>query len=123
MSRFAINLSRMKWRRKTLRVNQTESESLLWKRIKNKQLGYWFKRQVSFDHYVVDFYCPQIKLVIEIDGKSHIGKDKYDKHRENYLEGFGVKIMKFSDQEVLENIDEVIKKIRLLLFQNSPPLD
>lgn len=115
MARFAINLSRMKWRRGTLRSNPTESEQLLWKRLKNKQLGFWFKRQVSFDNYVVDFYCPQSRLIIEIDGSSHISKQEYDKYRESYLSAFATKIIKFKNDDVLTNLEGVIETIKSFL--------
>jgi len=70
---------RLKQIARTLRNNMTLSEILLWQQIKGKKvLGYDFHRQKPIDEYVVDFYCPELKLVIEIDGDSHDGKEKED---------------------------------------------
>ena len=74
-----------------LRKNSTLSEVLLWEQLKNKQLiGYDFHRQKPIDEFIVDFYCPKLKLVIEIDGESHDGKIQEDKTREEKLKSLGL---------------------------------
>ena len=68
------NIKKLLYRRKDLRNNSTSEEILLWLRLKNSQLGFKFRRQHSIGGYIVDFYCPSKKLVIEIDGKEHSKK-------------------------------------------------
>jgi very-short-patch-repair endonuclease len=97
-----------------LRKNMTDAERLLWLKIRGKQLrGYQFYRQKPIGNYILDFYCPKVKLVIEIDGGQHYsseGKQK-DEIRDNYMEQMGLKALRFSDIEVFKNLDEVIEVI------------
>ncbi|MFA5070711.1 MAG: endonuclease domain-containing protein [Patescibacteria group bacterium] len=86
------NYPSMNINRRTLRHNMTEAEVFLWVRLKNRQvLGYKFRRQYSVGYFVIDFYCPKLKLAIEVDGLSHFTKDtiEYDKRREEYIKSFG----------------------------------
>jgi len=73
-------------------------------------MGYKFRRQYSIGSYVVDFYCPQFKLVIEIDGGTHISKQAavYDKQRQKYLESLGLIVKRYSSQLIANNLDEVL---------------
>ena len=103
-----------------LRNNSTLSEVLLWREIKNKKLlGYDFHRQKPIDNYIVDFYCPKLKLVIEIDGVSHDEKIEYDKRRISRLNEFGVRILKFWDFEVKKNLNGVIDAIEEWIMNNG----
>jgi very-short-patch-repair endonuclease len=96
-----------------LRNNMTLSEILLWKKLKGKQLlGYDFHRQKPVGEYVVDFYCPCLKLVIEIDGDSHDGKEEADSIRQGNLESQGLTIMRFADTDVKRNIHGVVEALR-----------
>jgi very-short-patch-repair endonuclease len=99
---------------KSLRVNMTESEKLLWKKIRGKQLkGYQFYRQKTISNYIVDFYCPKAKLVIELDGGQHYsseGKAK-DRERDGYMKGIGLRVLRFSDKEVFKNTQGVLERI------------
>ncbi|HNW71922.1 MAG TPA: endonuclease domain-containing protein [Candidatus Paceibacterota bacterium] len=81
------NKSRLCSRRRELRRKQTKQEGLLWKSIRNRNLGVKFRRQYSIGGYILDFYCPEIKLVIEIDGSGHNAREEilYDKQRTEYL--------------------------------------
>ena len=110
---FIYNKSTLKPRRQQLRNKPTAAEKILWKHLKNKQLGFWFKRQVSITAYVVDFYCPQKKLAIELDGSPHktTSQQKYDKYRSDYLRSFNIKVIRFWDNEVLENLEGVYQKV------------
>jgi very-short-patch-repair endonuclease len=86
--------------RKYLRNHPTFTEHLLWKHLKSKQLcGYKFRRQYSVDKYILDFYCPKLKLAIEVDGITHENakKREYDYKRQLYIESFGIKLIRFSD--------------------------
>src|SRR3989338_11663111 len=90
-------------KRKILRNNLPLPEVLLWQQLKNRQLeGYKFRRQYSINRYVIDFYCPNLKVAIEIDGDSHYKEDaqEYDIIRENFIKEYGVKFLRFSNEDV-----------------------
>ncbi|MDX2305275.1 MAG: DUF559 domain-containing protein [Microscillaceae bacterium] len=92
-----------------LRNNSTLSEVLLWKHLNKGQMkGYDFHRQKPIDNYIVDFFCYALKLVIEIDGSSHIGKEEYDAERQAKLEDLGLHFLRFDDLEVKTDIDHVL---------------
>ncbi len=90
-----------------LRKNSTLSEVLLWQQIKNKALGVQFHRQVPMLDYIVDFYCHELMLAIEIDGDSHLYKYEYDKKRQGELEKEGVIFLRFSDIDIKRNMFSV----------------
>jgi len=98
-----------------LRENMTETETILWKDLKSKQLlGYKFRRQHPISHFIVDFYCHKLKLVIEIDGEYHNQKEqlKLDQERTKLLEFQGLKVIRFSNVEVSSNLSKVIDEIK-----------
>ena len=111
------NLISLKSKRKGLRSNLTPAEARLWKYINGNQLGKKFRRQHSIGYYIVDFYCPQSKLVIELDGSPHDTEQGYekDKERSNYLEGAGAKVIRFQNQEVIKNLEGVLEEIKKYL--------
>ncbi len=90
-----------------LRKNSTLSEVLLWQQIKNKALGVQFHRQVPMLDYIVDFYCHELMLAIEIDGDSHLYKYEYDNKRQGELEKEGVIFLRFSDIDIKRNMFSV----------------
>ena len=98
-----------------LRKNMTDAEKILWERLRKKQLGLRFKTQHPIERFIADFYCHKAKLVIELDGKIHDFQKEYDSGREAELEKYGLKIIRFTNDEVLNNIDWVIEKIKLNL--------
>ena len=79
--------------------------------LKNSQLGYKFRRQHSIGGYIADFYCPSKKLVIEIDGPQHLKNKEYDEIRTEYFEGLGIKVIRFTNEEVATETKKVTKKI------------
>jgi very-short-patch-repair endonuclease len=98
---------------RTLRNNMTLSEILLWQEIKGKKLnGYDFHRQKPIDDYVVDFYCPKLRLVIEIDGDSHDGKENADFIRQKKLESMGLTVLRLWDSDVKDNVDGVVQQLK-----------
>jgi len=107
------NILKLKDRRIGLRSNQTSEEIVLWSRLRRKQLGFRFRRQHSIGGYIADFYCPAKDLVIEIDGSQHFGKDarEYDNIRSFYFEGVNLKVLRFTNREIHNNIDSVVSKI------------
>jgi len=102
----------LKEKARELRNTSTKTEILLWKFLKGKQLcGYDFHRQKPIDEYIVDFFCPDLMLAIEIDGVSHIGKEIYDTEKQGKLEKLGVRFLRFKDKDVFYNCDFVMKEI------------
>lgn len=106
-----------RYKRKLLRRNVPEAEQALWFYIRQEKLGWRFRRQYSVGPFVVDFYCPQAKLAIELDGSSHRSPDsrEYDAEREKFLEAANVHVLRFKNQQIIESVDEVLKQIRQIL--------
>ena len=102
-----------------LRNNSTLSEVLLWQKIKNKALGVQFHRQVPLKEYIVDFYCHELMLAIEIDGDSHLYKYNYDKKRQGELENLGITFLRFSDFEVKQNMFSVALTLEQVVLEMS----
>ncbi|MDD5216037.1 MAG: DUF559 domain-containing protein [Methylococcales bacterium] len=97
-----------------LRKNQTDAEGLLWSRIRRKQiLGVQFKRQKPIANYIVDFYGVEAKLVIELDGSQHFESDAlaYDFERTKVLESLGVKVIRFDNLQVFNELESVLAAI------------
>ncbi len=107
-------LQTRKLNRRQLRKRQTETEKILWKHLRDKNFGIRFRRQFSFGRYVVDFYAYETRLIIEVDGKIHDVPDQkeYDAIRTNYLQKIGCRVLRFTNNEILDDIDTVIKTIR-----------
>lgn len=98
-----------------LRKTETQAEKLLWLRLnKNQLLGLQFRRQHPINRFIADFYCPKIKLVIEIDGSIHeLPENKtYDIVRTELLKEFGIMVIRFDNEQIIYNSDEVIEKIK-----------
>jgi len=101
---------RLKQRARELRKIGNVSEILFWKQARNKKfLSPDFHRQKIMDNYIVDFYCPEIDLVVEIDGSSHDLKIEYDQKREEYLTSLGLHIVHFPDREIKKNLCDVME--------------
>ena len=101
-----------------LRASQTEAEQKLWMFLRNRQLkGMKFRRQHAIAQYVVDFYCHECKLAIELDGHYH--KDKgvkeYDMARTNLMNEYGITVLRFWNEEVMKDVERVLEKIGLYL--------
>jgi len=107
-------------RRRDLRTKPTRHEELLWYRVRNNQLGYRFFRQYGAGPYILDFYCPKLRLAIEVDGDQHGEPEAilYDKERELYLRGLDIKVIRFGNVEVMNGMDHVLE--RILKALNSP---
>jgi len=100
---------------KDLRKDMTPAELKLWEYIKENQiLGLRFRRQHPMDIFIADFYCHKIKLVIELDGEIHSNPEnkEYDENRTAELERLGIKVIRFKNEEVLENIEEVVSRLK-----------
>jgi very-short-patch-repair endonuclease len=106
--------NRLKEYSRDLRKNMTEAEVYLWMHIRNRQVHglQWYRQRVIGD-YIVDFYCPVKKIVIEVDGSQHFSKEmlEEDAKRDQYLEAVGVKVLRFNNDEALNNIEGVVERI------------
>jgi very-short-patch-repair endonuclease len=110
---------KLKQASRELRKNMTEAERLLWSKLRKKQLkGYFFSSQKPLGGYIADFYCHQANLVVEVDGGQHYTREgiEYDKVRDEILSSMELKILRFSNIDVLTNIDGVIEIIEENLF-------
>jgi very-short-patch-repair endonuclease len=108
----------LKARARSLRNNLTDAEQRLWNRLRGKQVsGIQFYRQKPIGNYIVDFYAPLVRLVVEVDGSHHLDgiQAKHDKQRNEYLERLGFKVLRFDDRQVLMQTDAVVEEI----FQSS----
>jgi very-short-patch-repair endonuclease len=99
---------------KSLRQNMTLGEVALWREIKGNKLKVRFSRQIPIDQYIVDFYCKDLKLAIEVDGAIHFeeGHEEKDVIRQERLESLGVVVLRFSDLDVRNNLDWVLEEIK-----------
>jgi very-short-patch-repair endonuclease len=102
-----------KFRRRELRKNQTIAEEILWQKIRDRKINNLkFYRQYSVGPYILDFFCPQIRLAIELDGIQHKDTKEYDKERNEFLKNSDIKTIRFWNSEILENIENVLNIIK-----------
>ena len=113
-NRFLLYNNELKNSARHLRKNMTESERELWSRLRGKQLlGVQFYRQKPIGNFIVDFFAPKAKLVVEVDGSQHAEEDHRmrDKQRDEYLATLGIKVLRFNSREVLNCTDSVVNSI------------
>lgn len=114
---------KLKDRARGMRNNSTKGEIKFWcELLRKRQSGYQFYRQKILNHYIVDFYCAKLKLVVEIDGTSHDDKQEYDEHRDNILESYGLKILHYNDLKVLNNFHLIEKDFNEQIKQREKEL-
>ncbi|SMO89122.1 Very-short-patch-repair endonuclease [Gracilimonas mengyeensis] len=102
-----------------LRKNSTPGEIELWKGLKGRQvLGYKFRRQQPLHSFIVDFYCRELKLAIEVDGISHDYKIEYDRDRQYLIEQFGIHFLRFSEPDAKNHTNSVIMQIEEWIVDN-----
>lgn len=95
-----------------MRREPTEPERRLWQKLRRKQLGsYKFRRQHPNGRFILDFYCHEARLVVEVDGDSHAFQEEYDAARTAWLEAQGLHVLRFSNQAVIQNMDGVLQAI------------
>jgi very-short-patch-repair endonuclease len=120
-----FNQPKQKLLRQNLRKMPIGCERKLWNRLRNKQLGYKFFRQYGIGRYIVDFYCPKLKLAVEIDGATHSADEeiKKDVIRQKFIESLGVTFKRYNNSDIKDNFSEVVYDIQKtceLLTSNSP---
>ena len=107
---------------KRVRAMPTEPERRLWVRLRSRQLaGLKFRRQVWLVDYIADFYCADLRLVIEVDGDDHAVREAADRHRSERLAREGFRIVRFANADVLSNIEGVLETILMTAHQNPSP--
>ena len=95
-----------------LRTNPTPAEDRLWQGLRRKHVGgVRFRRQHIFDRFIVDFYCPAARLVIEVDGEVHEQQQEYDALRTEFLESMGFRVIRFKNEDVFQNLDGVLEVV------------
>lgn len=104
---------------KQFRKQQTKTEQIIWRELRRKKLmGLKFKRQYVTLGYIIDFYCPKLKLAIEIDGGIHNSKKELDRLREKIIKARNIKFIRFSNQEIKTNLGLVIRKLKYIINKN-----
>jgi very-short-patch-repair endonuclease len=108
---------------RTLRERQTITENILWQKLRNRKfLGYRFLRQKPILSYVADFYCYELSLVIELDGEVHLLQQDYDAHRTKELQSIGLTVVRYRNDQILEQLPRVLKHLeRVIQCLKKPP--
>jgi len=98
--------------RRNLRQNPTNPEKIIWQKLRDRQIGeFKFRRQHNIGKFIVDFYCDEIKLIIEIDGDIHAYQKEHDQKRQFFLENRGLKVIRYTNNEVRANLTGVLENI------------
>ena len=108
------NRSSEKEKRRELRRNQTYTEQIVWTHLRNRRMpGYKFRRQYSVDCFIIDFYCPELKPAVEIDGSVHDNQEqqKYDRERQSYIERFGIEFIRIRNEEISGNANKAFGRL------------
>lgn len=124
--KFIYNNKAVKGRRRQLRDHQTEAEKILWFNLKDRKVdNYKFYRQYSVGMYILDFYCPKLRLCIEVDGKYHSKNEikSKDVYRTNTLNSFNISVLRFSNDQIAYSTQNVVQKIREWIASANSPLE
>ncbi len=119
-----FNKTSEKLKRRNLRQEMPQAEMMLWLRLRGKGLnGFKFRRQYSIGKFIVDFYCPQLKLAIEVDGDSHFTENavKNDIERQNIIEAYGITFLRFTNLDIYENLENVLDSIDIEMRKDTSP--
>ena len=105
-----------------MRKEMTSAEKLLWSKLCNKQFnGYKFRKQHPIGRYIADFYCHDLKLIIEIDGDIHNERKEYDENRDVFLKADGYTVLRFSNDEIENTLEDVLETIRKCCMPPKSP--
>ncbi len=94
------------------RFSPTRSEEWLWRRLAGSKTGFAFRRQLVIGNYIVDFACTKVRLVVEVDGGSHVGRARHDAQRDRGLEALGWRVLRLVEEDVFSDLDAVVERIR-----------
>jgi very-short-patch-repair endonuclease len=120
-----FNQNEMLEKRRRLRNNAPEAEARLWRRLKGKQIGgYKFRRQFSVGFFILDFYCPTLKLAIEIDGPSHDDEatQEYDAIRQSAIAALGIRFLRFTNADIYDHLEGVLVILSRVVEENYTPM-
>jgi len=108
-----FNIKTHRYLRSELRANMPEPEKILWQKIRGRQLGVKFRRQHGIGRYIVDFYCAEKHMIIELDGDSHYGEyaQSYDVKRDEYMASIDLKVMRFTNNQIVNELEAVMECI------------
>jgi very-short-patch-repair endonuclease len=108
---------KLKERAKMLRKNMTQAEKIFWNKILKTKVNFPFRflRQRPIDNYIVDFYCPALKLIIEIDGGIHEQQGEYDEERTNILEAYGLTVIRYKNNDIINNTEMIKEHLSQIL--------
>jgi|GEM_PF-802826 len=98
-------------RARELRKTMGEAEKRLWARLRRNQIGFRFRRQVAVGSYVMDFYCPEARVCVEVDGDLHVGREERDAVRDAYLSRLGIETVRVWTSELYDCLDAVVERI------------
>jgi len=116
------NVRRTVAKARKLRRNSTDVERKFWHRIRDKQIDeYRFRRQRPIGRYIVDFICLEARLIVELDGGQHAEDAAYDQRRTAFLESLGYRVLRFWNNEVIENMTGVLERLRETLLETQAP--
>ncbi len=116
----------IKSRALAMRKHPTRAEKMLWQYLRGKRMrGFRFRRQQPINRFIVDFYCRQARLVVEVDGSSHDSTEaaEYDEQRTRFFEELGLSVLRFSNEQVIYETDAVLNTIAQHLPSESPRID
>lgn len=106
-----------------LRSHPTPAEQFLWMCLRKRQVeGFKFRRQHIIGSYIVDFYCPKAKLIIEVDGEIHLSQKEYDQERTQQLMALGYRLLRFTNKQITNQVAQVLSKIASCLQTPTRPL-
>ena len=97
---------------RNLRENNTPTENILWRELRQRFSKFKFRRQHPIGPYIADFFCAKAKLIIELDGESHVGKENYDLNRMQFFKSQGLDVIRVWDTDVYENLDGLLQHIQ-----------
>jgi very-short-patch-repair endonuclease len=117
-----LNRNTTKIKRINLRKRLTESEEILWQYLRARRFhNLKFFRQYGIGEYIADFYCPQLKLVIELDGEIHDlpNHREYDKVRDDFMKNLNILVVRFRNKEIIDNIETVLEKLEIIISNRN----
>jgi very-short-patch-repair endonuclease len=104
------------WKARELRRPLTPAEQMLWNELRGRRFaGIKFRRQHAVGHFILDFYCPEYRLAIELDGDTHLEQQEYDAIRTEVIESFACHVIRFRNEEIFDNLPAVLSRIRAVL--------
>jgi very-short-patch-repair endonuclease len=114
--------SPLKQRARELRREANPAEQILWRLLRGRRFaGYKFRRQCPYGPYILDFFCATVRLIVELDGESHLGRDETDAVRQQWLEGQGLKVLRFWNNQIYDDLESVMEMIWSACESAVPP--